>query len=165
MKQIAIIFVLALIALNVIACAAPPTAVPPTAVPPTAVPAATKVVAPAGDVILTITGAVGKEVKFTMAQLQAMSPVTLNSEHPKNGAQTNTGVRLNALLDQAQVKADVTKLILTAEDGFVGEAALADVKKCADCLMAFNNEGKVKSVMPGMASNLWIKNVTKIEAK
>lgn len=160
MKQIAIIFVLVLIALNVIACAAPPTPVPPTQVP-----AATKVVAPAGDVILTITGLVGKEVKFTMAQLGAMSPVTLNAEHPKNGAQTNTGVRLNALLDQAQVKADVTKLVLTAEDGFVGEVALADVKKCADCLMAFNNEGKVKSVMPGMVSNLWIKNVTKIEAK
>ncbi|MBI5031185.1 MAG: substrate-binding domain-containing protein [Chloroflexi bacterium] len=37
-----------------------------------------------GGVILTITGLVGKETSFTMAQLQAMSPVTLNAEHPKN---------------------------------------------------------------------------------
>ncbi|MBI5031184.1 MAG: hypothetical protein HZB51_11710 [Chloroflexi bacterium] len=74
-------------------------------------------------------------------------------------------MRLNALLDLAQLKPEAVKLVLTAEDGFVGEVAVADVKKCADCLMAFNNEGKVKSVMPGMPSNLWIKNVIKIEAK
>ncbi len=54
---------------------------------------------------------------------------------------------------------------MTADDNSVGEIALADVKKCADCLMAFNNEGKVKSVMPGSPANLWIKNVIKIEAK
>ena len=94
-----------------------------------------------------------------------MSPVTLDTTHPKNGPQTNTGVRLNSLLDLAQLKPEAVKLVMTADDGFVGEVAVADVKKCADCLMAFNNEGKVKSVMPGSASNLWIKNVIKIEAK
>ncbi len=67
---------------------------------PTAAPTnSSSSVAPSGDVILTITGLVGKEAKYTMTQLQAMSPVTLNAEHPKNGPQTNTGVRLNALLD------------------------------------------------------------------
>ena len=122
-------------------------------------------VAPSGSVILTITGLVGKEVSFTMPQLQAMSPVTLDTTHPKNGPQTNTGVRLNALLTQAQLKPEAVKLVMTADDGFVGEVAVADVKNCADCLMAFNNEGKVKSVMPGMPASLWIKNVIKIEAK
>ena len=132
---------------------------------PTSSGASSSTGAASSDVILTIAGLVGKETKYTMAQLQALNPVTLNAEHPKNGAQTNTGVRLNALLDAAQLKAEATKLILTADDGFVGEVAVADVKKCADCLMGFNNEGKVKTVMPGMASNLWIKNVIKIEAK
>lgn len=93
-----------------------------------------------------------------------MRPVTLNTEHPKDGEQTNTGVRLNALIDQTQLKPAAIKLVMTADDGLVGEIAVADVK-VRGLFDGFNDEGKVKAVMPGSAANLWIKNVIKIETK
>lgn len=141
------------------AAPAAPTAVPATAVPPTAAPAA------GGTAALVITGLVDKEASFTMDELHAMNVVTLEAEHPKKGKQTNTGVRLNELLALAGPKAEAKTLEFLAGDGFTGEAPMADVLACADCLVAFNESGQLKSVMPGMASNLWVKDVIKITLK
>ena len=70
----------------------------------------------------------------------------------------------NELLDLAKPAATATKLVLTSSDGFAAEVALADVRKTADCLLAFSS-GKLDAVMPGMASSLWSKDVVKIEVK
>jgi hypothetical protein len=99
-----------------------------------------------------------------MDTLKGMGVVKIKAEHPKKGMQDYEGVRLNALLDQAQVKASATKLILSSFDGFVTEVSLADVRKCADCLLAFN-AGKLDAVMPGMQSSSWAKDVVKLDVK
>jgi len=78
--------------------------------------------------------------------------------------QTLHGMRLNALLDQVKVKSEATKLVFTAADGFTAEVSLADARKCSDCLVAFA-DGMLSTVMPGMPSNVWVKDVLKIEAK
>jgi len=114
---------------------------------------------------LTISGLVEKEFAPTMDELKAMNVVTVDVEHPKKGPQTGEGVRLNVLLDQAQPKADAKTLVFTASDGYTAEASLADVRQCADCLIAFNQEGNLKTMMPGFESNLWVKDVIKIEVK
>lgn len=134
---------------------------------PTATPAPSPTpqsAAPAGNAILTISGAVGQELSLTMDNLQAMEVVKLTAEHPKKGPQDYKGVRLNALLDKAQVKADAKTLIFTSSDGYQVEVALADARKCADCLLAFD-AGKLNAVMPGMQSNFWAKDVVRIQVK
>jgi hypothetical protein len=134
---------------------------------PTATPAPSptpQAAGPAGNAALTINGAVGQELSLAMDDLQAMEVVKLTAEHPKKGPQDYEGVRLSALLDKAQVKADAKTLVFTSSDGYQVEAALADVLKCADCLLAFD-AGKLNAVMPGMQSNFWAKDVVRIEVK
>jgi DMSO/TMAO reductase YedYZ molybdopterin-dependent catalytic subunit len=121
--------------------------------------------APSGGAALTVTGAVDKELKLAMAALKGMEVVKITAEHPKTGTETDQGVRLNALLDQANVKADAKSLIFTAGDGYTAEVSLADARQCTDCLIAFTDDGKLKTVMPGMQSKFWVKDVVKIEAK
>jgi len=121
--------------------------------------------ASSGDVALTITGLVEKELKLTMSALKGMDVVKLEVEHPKKGKTPYEGVRLSVLLSQAKVKPEAKKIVLTASDGFTAEVALADVTKCADCLMAFGDGGKIHAAMPGMDSNAWVKDVVKIEVK
>jgi hypothetical protein len=133
----------------------------PTATPK---PAATTAPAATSASALTLTGAVEKTLTLTLDALKAMTVIKLKAEHPKQGMQEYEGIRLIGLLDQAKVKESATKLVMTSADGFVSEVALADVKKCADCLIAFRS-GKLDAVMPGMASNFWAKDVVKIEAK
>lgn len=134
------------------------------AVVPTATTAPTQPPAAVGGA-LAITGKVGTEQSWTLDQLHAMDVVTLKVTHPKKGDQEATGVRINALLDLAALPADATTVVITADDGFTAEVSLADVRACADCLIAFNESNGLKSVMPGMESNFWVKGVVKLEIK
>ena len=114
---------------------------------------------------LTITGAVEKELKLTMEAVKAIGVVKATLEHPKKGKTDYEGVKLNALLAQAKLKPDAKTIVLIASDGFTAEVTLDAVSKCADCMMAFGDGGKIHAAMPGMESNAWVKDVIKIEVK
>ena len=118
-----------------------------------------------GGVALTITGAVEKELKLTMDAVKAIGVVKATLEHPKKGKTDYEGVKLIALLTQAKPKADAKSIVFTASDGFTAEVTLDAVNKCADCMMAFGDGGKIHAAMPGMESNTWVKDVIKIEVK
>ncbi|MCX6028791.1 MAG: extracellular solute-binding protein [Chloroflexi bacterium] len=159
-------------------CAAAPT---PTLLPaPTATavpaPAATKAPAPTvapttaaapaasvtGDLVMV--GAVEKALGLKEADLRGMKVVKITAEHPKSGSAEYEGVRLSDLFALAKPTAAATKLVFTAADGFSAEVDLAAIRGCADCMVAFTNTpGKLKLAMPALPSNLWVKDVNKIE--
>ena len=90
-----------------------------------------------------------QELALNEADLRALEVVKITAEHPKKGMTDYEGVRLNALLDLAEVKPEAKKLVLTADDGFVAEVFLAEVQSCADCLVAFTRH--TRQVQPGHA--------------
>jgi DMSO/TMAO reductase YedYZ molybdopterin-dependent catalytic subunit len=121
-------------------------------------------VAVEGD--LVVIGMVDQPLALTEDDLRAMEVVQITAEHPKSGQQEYEGVRLNALLDQAEVQESANKLVVTAADGFVAEVFVAEARDCADCLLGFTNTpGKFKLVMPGLPSNVWVKDVVQIEIR
>lgn len=97
--------------------------------------------------------------------LEALGKVELQLEHPKAGMQTYAGVRLNDLLALAGPKDGAARLVLTANDGYAVEADLAAVQACADCLVAFADDGSLLLAMPGMESSFWVKGLVRIEVK
>lgn len=121
--------------------------------------------APAGQTALTLTGLVNAQQSWSRDMLEALGKVELQLEHPKKGMQKYEGVRLNDLLALAGPKAEAAKLVLTADDGYAVETDLAGVLACADCLVAFADDGTLSLAMPGMESSLWVKNLVKIEVK
>lgn len=128
-------------------------------------PAATPTAAPAsGAAAFTIKGAVAKPQALTMEALKAMPSATIKAESPKAGVQEYTGVRLNGLLDAAQPNAGAAGLTLVASDGFTSDVTLAEVRKCADCMISFNGD-KLDAVMPGLATNTWVRGLVRIEVK
>jgi PBP superfamily domain/Oxidoreductase molybdopterin binding domain len=115
---------------------------------------------------LVISGAVEKPSGLTEADLRGMEVVKITAEHPKSGMADYEGVRLGALLALAKPAANAKTIVFTAADGFSAEADLAEMQGCADCLVAFTNTpGKLKMVMPGLPSKLWVKDVITIELK
>jgi hypothetical protein len=132
-------------------------------------PAATEPAAAAlseADATLTVGGSVGQEVFLNEAALRALEVVTINAESPKGGKSDYEGVRLSVLLEMAGAKDSATTLRITASDGYYAEVKLADLKACADCMLAFTNTAeKFKVVMPGMTSDMWVKDVTKLTVR
>jgi hypothetical protein len=119
-----------------------------------------------GPVTFTVSGLVNNELSMTDAGLHKMNVVEINTEHPKNGMQDYSGIRLNELLDEADIQDGATTLSLTASDGYTFEIDLATVRDCADCLVAFGDTaGDYMSVMPGQASKGWVKGLVGIEVK
>lgn len=121
--------------------------------------------APSGNVALTVTGLVEKELKLTSDAVKAIGLVKATLEHPKKGKTDYEGVKMSALLGQAKPKPEAKKIVLTASDGFTAEITLDALNQCADCMMAFGDGGKIHAAMPGMESNAWVKDVVKIEVK
>jgi len=139
------------------------------ALTPTVAVTSTATVASAGSASgadLAVTGAVEQELVLKEADLRAMEVVKITAEHPKKGMTDYEGVRLNALLDRAKVKAEAKKLVLTADDAFVAEVFLAEVQSCTDCLVAFaDTPGKFNLVMPGLPSTVWVKSIVQIQVQ
>jgi DMSO/TMAO reductase YedYZ molybdopterin-dependent catalytic subunit len=121
---------------------------------------------PAEEGILVVNGMVEQELALTEADLRAMEVVHITAEHPKKGMQEYDGVRLNALLEEAGVKVGAATVVFSASDGYSTEVSLADLQACADCLLAFTDTpGSYSTVMPGLPSSNWTKNLIKIEIK
>jgi hypothetical protein len=129
---------------------------------PTPTPEPAPAEAPAGEAALAISGAVAQEQALSLEDLQGLGAVEIEVEHPKKGMQTYTGVGLKTLLELAGVEAGAEKLIFVASDGYQAEVSLADAQACDDCLLAFDGQ-TLNAVMPGMESNVWVKDVIQIE--
>jgi DMSO/TMAO reductase YedYZ molybdopterin-dependent catalytic subunit len=115
---------------------------------------------------LLVAGLVDQPLGLSEEDLRAMEVAQITAEHPKSGQAEYEGVRLNALLDQAGVQDAAAKLVITAADGYAAEVFLAEVRDCADCLVAFTNTpDKFKMVMPELPSSAWVKDVVQIEVQ
>lgn len=129
-----------------------------------AAPTPAKTAVPVAPPALAIFGKVNTPLQPTLDEIKALGVEKLTLEHPKNGPTEYEGVRLNKLLDAVGPTADATSLLLSASDGFTSTVALADVRACADCLVAINGT-TLNLAMPGLASKAWVKGVVAIEVK
>ena len=114
---------------------------------------------------LIIFGDVLNKLTLTQENLEKMNPVEVEAEHPKKGLQTYRGIRLNSLLDLAGPDDGAATLVITSNDGYTTEVGLSEVRDCADCLLAFDEDGTLSMVMVGMESNFWAKLVNFLEVK
>jgi DMSO/TMAO reductase YedYZ molybdopterin-dependent catalytic subunit len=133
---------------------------------PTATPEPTATPTPASATLegdLTVIGLVDNPLALSEADLRAMDVVEITAEHPKRGQQEYEGVLLSALFDRAGVQSDANKMVMVAGDGYTAEIFMAEVLDCADCLVGFTNTpGKLKMVLPGLPSNVWVKGVVQL---
>lgn len=113
---------------------------------------------------LVISGLVNFTMPFMIAELKDMPQTTVNAKHPKKDEMVDyTGVRLNDLLDMAKPQASAKIATFISGDGYTIDVPVSDLAGCMDCLIAFGDDDTLNSVMPGMQSMFWAKDVVKIE--
>ncbi|MDR3576570.1 MAG: molybdopterin-dependent oxidoreductase [Anaerolineaceae bacterium] len=114
---------------------------------------------------LALTGLVQTQENWSLADLKNMKVATLTVQVPKQGQQQVQGIHLNGLLDMAQLKSEAKTVVFTASDGYSVSLDLSTVRSCADCLVAFDDSGSLKTIMPNLPGSDWVKNVIKIDVK
>jgi tungstate transport system substrate-binding protein len=116
---------------------------------------------PAGDFALRITGP-ATEIGLTEADLRAMETLDVDYTGKDGAVTTYTGVPMNALLEMAGAGEGAT-IVLVADDGYTAEIALADVQSCENCIVAFDPEGGLRSVLPEQSGKLQVKHLVEIQ--
>jgi len=153
-----VLSVLLLVAGLVVGCGATPE--------PTAAPEPTVVSEqPSGGAAaaLKITGP-AQELSLTMDELKAMPTLDVDYTGKDGTTTTYTGVLITALLNEAGVTG-APDLTLLAGDGFSYDLASADYASCADCIVAFDPEGGLRSILPALGGKAQVKNLVEIQVK
>ena len=136
----------------------------PTQAPEPTIPAATETAEPeepADVVALRLTGP-ATEVGWTMDDLMAMETIEVDYTGKDGEVTTYTGVAISALLDTAGAPAG-DLLVLVAGDGYTAELPVVDVRACDNCIVAFDPEGGLRSVLPEQSGKVQVKDLVEIQ--
>lgn len=117
------------------------------------------------EAALKITGNVKTEIGWTDAELRALPTIEAQATNKEGQTLTYVGVPLKTLLEQAGVQAGATTVTFVANDGYTAEAPLADLQGCADCIVAFRDEGSLGMILPGFPNKLQVRGVIEIQLK
>ncbi len=112
-----------------------------------------------------ITGGVKTEVGWTEDKLRSMDAIEAEYTGKDGETKTYSGVRISDLLSKADPEDDATTVVFVADDGYSAEAPLADIEACADCIVAFQNQGGFSIVAPGFSGKVQVKGVVEMQVK
>jgi hypothetical protein len=190
-RSIRLIVVALVVALAVAACGGKDEAPPSTAAPDASTPqvvddgslaAGQKISAPAGEVVLTVTGDIGtankgKRLELDLASLEKMRRVRMEAAEPFLKRRVMfEGVLLSDLLAVAGVPDSASKISLTALDDYKVDFKVADVRSSQMLLatkadgkhMPVDRSGPIRIVFPDSSSlgrnpDLWIWSVASMK--
>ncbi|MDY7076709.1 MAG: ABC transporter substrate-binding protein [Chloroflexota bacterium] len=130
------------------------TATTPTATrPPATQPEPTAAAPVVAETAITVNGQ-----PFTLDEVQALEQIDVESD----GA-SYTGVPMEMLLAQAGVGDDGAKLIFVGEDGYQAQVSWLEVYECPDCIVAFQDQGGFRVVMPGFTGQVQVRDLVEIQ--
>ncbi len=118
-----------------------------------------------GEAALKITGEVNTEASWTEAELKGMDTIEAEHTNKEGEMETYTGVPINTLLGEAGVKDGATTITFVADDGYTADVTWEELEACADCIIAFRNQGGLRTVMPEFSGKLQVKGVIEIQVK
>ncbi len=102
------------------------------------------------------------ELSWTEEQLKALGTIDVDYTGKDGTTTTYTGVLITKLLEEAKAPADAIGLVLVASDAYTAALAMADIQGCADCIVAFDPNGGLRSVLPNLSGKAQVKNLVEI---
>ncbi|MCE5209300.1 MAG: substrate-binding domain-containing protein [Chloroflexi bacterium] len=114
---------------------------------------------------LKISGLLAAEKTWSVDELKAMETMTVDYTNKDNETNSYTGVSINQLLDLAGLNAEAATLTFVAGDGYTADADLAEIRACTDCIVAFMDDGSLRTVLPNFKSGQQVKGVIEIQVK
>jgi hypothetical protein len=95
---------------------------------------------------------------FTLEDVQALEQIDVDFD-----GTPYVGVPMGIMLTQAEVGDDVATLILVGEDGYQAQVPWQEVRACPDCIVAFQDQGGFRVVMPGFPGQVQVRDLVEIQ--
>jgi hypothetical protein len=112
---------------------------------------------------LWISGAnVTSKPTFTLSALKNMTQKTITTTGKENATVVATGVSLNDLLDKAGPRGLMVQFISGDANGYTQNVSLTDIRASPDAIIAIDENGQLKDIIPGQLTKVWVGNLTKI---
>jgi hypothetical protein len=118
-----------------------------------------------GPDILKVSGAVSAETGFSEKDLRDLGTQDVEYTEKSGDVSTYTGVLIKDVLEEVGLNADASSVVFVADDGYEAEATLEEVQGCSDCIVALQDDGSVKIVMPDFSGKLQVKGLVEIQVK
>ena len=118
-----------------------------------------------GPDILQVSGAVSSATGFSEKALRDLGTQDVQFTEKSGDVSTYTGVLIMDVLEEAGLNADASFVVFVADDGYEAEATLEEVQGCGDCIVALQEDGSLKVVMPGFSGKLQVKGLVEIQVK
>jgi hypothetical protein len=118
--------------------------------------------APKAEPVLKVSGLVEKA--WTAKELAAL-PASSSDYTNKNGETTTyTGVSFTALFENASIS-EFSTVTLMAADGYTAEVTKDELATCPTCIIAIEEDGSLRSVMPDFSGKQQVKDLVEIQVK
>jgi len=121
--------------------------------------------APVETAALTITGLVESVPEWSVADLRAMPQTSTDYVNKDGETVTYTGVALSILLENAGCGSEATTIAFLASDGYSAEGDLAEVSGVDGGIVAIEDNGSLRMVLPDISGKLQVKDVVEIKIK
>lgn len=118
-----------------------------------------------GPVLLKVSGAVAGETGYSEQDLRDLGTLDVAFIEKSGDVSTYNGVLIKDVLEVAGLNADASGVVFVSDDAYEAEATLEEVQGCADCIVAFQDEGGLRIVMPEFSGKLQVKGVVEIRVK
>ena len=106
--------------------------------------------------VLTLSGSA--EASWTESDLKSLEMITVDYEGKDGEITSYSGVGISALLNAAGVT-EFETLSLVASDGYSADVTSDEIAGCSDCIVANQDDGGLRSVMPGFSGKLQVKDL------
>ena len=122
----------------------------------------TEEAAAVSEPVLTMSGAV--TASWTEEDLQGMTQTSSEYTDKEGNVTVYEGVAINDLLSAAGVS-DYATVTLVASDGYSADVTMEELSACAACIVAFDEDGTLRSVMPDFSGKQQVKDLVELSVQ
>jgi DMSO/TMAO reductase YedYZ molybdopterin-dependent catalytic subunit len=126
---------------------------------------ATEEASSGGHTTLSITGNVDSEMSWSYSELQSMDSINVETTNKDGETVENSGVSLLNLLEEAGLQDGVASLTFVGSDGYEATVDFVEVEACSDCIVALQEDGELKMVLPELSGKYQVKGVVEIRVE